>query len=68
MIVLNGTPRPDLEGGLSVRGLLDVLAVDGDARGVAVAVESEVVPRTRWATATVADGARVEVLGAVAGG
>ena len=37
-------------------------------RGVAVAVDAEVVPRGAWATFAVADGARVEVLIAVQGG
>jgi len=37
-------------------------------RGVAVAVDAEVVPRGEWETFAVADGARVEVLIAVQGG
>jgi sulfur carrier protein len=37
-------------------------------RGVAVAVDREVVPRSAWATTTLADGASVEVLVAAAGG
>ena len=39
-----------------------------DARGVAVAVDGEVVPRTVWDTFAIADGARVEVLTAMQGG
>jgi len=37
-------------------------------RGVAVAVDSEVIPRGEWDDFTVPDGARVEVLTAVQGG
>jgi sulfur carrier protein len=37
-------------------------------RGVAVAVDGEVVPRAAWVDAAVADGARIEVLTAVQGG
>ncbi len=39
-----------------------------DPRGVAVAVDGEVVRRADWATADLHDGARVEVLGAIGGG
>ncbi len=37
-------------------------------RGVAVAVDGEVVPRGSWPTTTLSDGARLEVLTAVQGG
>jgi sulfur carrier protein len=37
-------------------------------RGVAVAVDREVVPRSQWAEITVAEGASVEVVTAAAGG
>jgi sulfur carrier protein len=50
--------------------LLDVLAAAGlsDLRGLAVAVDGEVVPRSQWATVPVAEGQQVEVLRAVQGG
>ena len=49
--------------------VLDVLGALGlPQTGVAVAVDGEVVPRTRWAHEALADGARVEVLTAVQGG
>ena len=64
MIVLNGKPA---EGeGLTVAELLERLEVPH--RGVAVAVDAEVVPRGEWATHVVDDGARVEVVTAVQGG
>ena len=39
-----------------------------DARGVAVALDGEVVPRGEWATTEIRDGQQVEVLHAVQGG
>ena len=52
----------------TVADLLGRLAVPADARGVAVAVDAEVVPRGAWATTVVGDGAQVEVLTAIQGG
>ena len=66
-IPLNGEP-PELEPGTKVKGLLDALDVPGGARGVAVAVDAEVVPRGEWETTMLDDGARVEVLRAIQGG
>ena len=37
-------------------------------RGVAVAVDAEVVPRTQWDTHELQEGARIEVLRAIQGG
>jgi sulfur carrier protein len=65
MIVVNGEPS-DVAPGTTLRGLLAHL--DAPDRGVAVAVDAEVVPRGEWETFAVADGARVEVLIAVQGG
>jgi sulfur carrier protein len=39
-----------------------------DARGMAVALDGEVIPRGQWATTEVRDGQQVEVLHAVQGG
>jgi sulfur carrier protein len=65
VIRVNGEPREG--GGETVAQLLDALGLPSH-RGVAVAVDAEVVPRGAWDTVTVADGARVEVLTAVQGG
>ncbi len=65
MILVNGEPR-DLAPGTTVDELLAVL--EAPDRGVAVAVDAEVVPRGEWAATTIPDGARVEVLQAVQGG
>ncbi|MCW2985653.1 MAG: thiS [Conexibacter sp.] len=65
MITINGEPS-DVPIGVTVAALLEHL--DVPSRGVAVAVDAEVVPRGQWPTFAVADGARVEVLIAVQGG
>lgn len=49
--------------------LADVLAEQGTPeKGVAVALDGEVVPRAAWSRTEVADGARVEIMTAVQGG
>ena len=50
----------------SLRDALDALGAPG--AGVAVALDSEVVPRAAWARTPLAEGARIEVLTAVQGG
>ncbi len=69
MIVVNGEPAAELPAGITIADLIRrVAGVDPDGRGVAVAVDAVVVPRGAWTSTTVADGARVEVVGAVQGG
>ena len=51
---------------LSVQGLVEQLTEA--RRGVAVAVNGTVVPRSTWATVSLADGDAVEVLTAAQGG
>jgi sulfur carrier protein len=53
-ILVNGRAR-DLPSGTTVRGLLDALDVPGGERGVAIAVDAEVVPRGEWATRTLGE-------------
>ena len=65
MIIINGEPS-DVAPGATLSELLARLGAPD--RGVAVAVDAEVVPRGAWSTFAVADGARVEVLTAVQGG
>lgn len=67
MIVLNGEPREE-GAGAAVSELIDSLGLPGRPRGVAVAIDGEVVPRAAWETHTVPEGARVEVLTAMQGG
>ncbi len=65
MIHVNGEPT-DVAPDLTVAALLERLDVPD--RGVAVAVDAEVVPRGQWSTRVVEEGAHVEVVGAIQGG
>lgn len=63
--LVNGEWR-ELDDGATVADVVALVAAS--ARGVAVAIDREVVPRSAWTTAVVPDGARVEVVTAAAGG
>ncbi len=67
MIVLNGEVCED-GAGMAVAELVRGLGLGAQARGVAVAIDGEVVPRAAWATRAVPEGALVEVLTAMQGG
>jgi sulfur carrier protein len=66
-VTLNGRPH-DLPEGATVETAVLEAGVDGNGRGVAVAVDGEVVPRGQWAATALRDGQQVEVLRAVQGG
>ena len=66
-VVLNGS-EAELADGATVRAAVDSLDLPASGRGVAVAVDAEVVPRTQWETHELQDGARVEILRAIQGG
>jgi sulfur carrier protein len=66
-IELNGD-RIELRAGASVAELVEHTGAGGDRRGVAVAVDGEVVPRSAWQETLVSDGQKVEVVGAIQGG
>ncbi|MEP7363739.1 MAG: sulfur carrier protein ThiS [Acidobacteriota bacterium] len=63
-IVLNGEKRQVPEG-LSVAGLLAHFGITADR--VAVELELEIVPRTKWESSMVLSGAQVEVVHFVGG-
>jgi sulfur carrier protein len=67
VIFLNGCGS-DLRAGETLVGALARLGLSVNARGVAVAVDGEVVPRTAWETFVLPPDARVEVLTAMQGG
>lgn len=67
MIVLNGKDA-DVPAGETVATVLARLDLSPDARGVAVAVDGEVVPRAQWGSFALTEHARVEVLTAMQGG
>ena len=67
IVAVNGADT-ELADGATVAGVLAELDVPTSARGVAVAVQGEVVPRGEWVTTSLHDGDRVEVLSAIQGG
>ena len=54
--------------GATVAAIVGATGVGPASRGVAVALDGEVVRRADWATTVVRDGQRIEVLTAVQGG
>jgi sulfur carrier protein len=64
-VTVNGEARR-VPAGTTLAGL--VAAVTGLPAGVAAAVNGEVVPRSAWPAAVLADGDQVEVVTAVQGG
>jgi sulfur carrier protein len=66
-IELNGHGR-ELADGATVADAVAAAAGDPERRGIAVALEGEVVPRGRWAETALAEGHHVEVLEARQGG
>ena len=66
-VVLNGEGR-DLEDGATVRAAVTATGAPSEGRGVAVALDGEVVPRRRWDDVPLHEGQRVEVVRAVQGG
>jgi sulfur carrier protein len=67
VIRLNGEDS-DVRPGETVAAVLGRMQLSLDARGVAVAVDGEVVPRAQWSSFALAAHARVEVLTAMQGG
>jgi sulfur carrier protein len=64
-ITVNGDQR-DLAHGTTLESLLETLGVRRD--GTAVALNDDVVPRTRHAATVLRSGDRLEIIVAVAGG
>jgi sulfur carrier protein len=64
-LTINGADR-DVAGEPDVAALVTELT--GERRGVAVAVNGAVVPRSTWSSVRLRDGDRVEVLSAAQGG
>jgi sulfur carrier protein len=67
IVELNGRPE-SLPDGATVADAVKAVGVAGDPRGVAVAVDGEVVRRTEWGSTTLADRQAIEVVRAVQGG
>jgi sulfur carrier protein len=67
VITVNGDPT-EVPVGARIADVLDQLGVEPGRRGVAIAVDGEVVPRAEWDTTSLRDGVRVEVVQAIQGG
>ena len=66
-LTVNGDAR-DVPTGATIDGLLRAVGRDPDVPGVAVAVDDRVVRRADWATTTLLEGQRVELITAAQGG
>jgi thiazole synthase len=66
-IELNDEPL-ELDEGATLELAVRESGVAGETRGVAVALDGEVVPRAEWGSTALAEGQRVEVLAAIQGG
>jgi sulfur carrier protein len=67
IVELNGRTE-QLPEGATVADAVKVVGVDGEPRGIAVAVDGEVVRRGDWDNTTLEDRQAVEVVRAVQGG
>ncbi len=67
MLRLNGEPM-EVGVGATIADIVAALTDEDDPKGVAVAVDRCVVPRSEWATTPAQAGSLVEVVTAAAGG
>jgi sulfur carrier protein len=65
-VTVNGAPRALAGGERTIAALVAALALAG--KRVAVELNGEIVPKSRYAATPLADGDRVEIVGAVGGG
>jgi sulfur carrier protein len=66
-VLVNGEPR-ELTTGTTVAAVVASIPGTPEGRGVAVALDGEVIPRGRWQETELIDGAHVEIVVAVQGG
>ena len=66
-IEVNGE-QVELNEPATVAAVIERIGAGGDRRGVAVAVNGEVVPRSAWDQTPLSNGQRVEIVGAIQGG
>jgi sulfur carrier protein len=66
-IELNGRPA-ELPEGATVADAVTATGAESNGRGVAVAVDGDVVPRGEWSAIALRDGQAVEVVRAAQGG
>lgn len=68
MIVTINGERRQVAASATVASVIESMDVTPGARGVAVALDGEVVTRSRWSDTELADGARIEIVAAIGGG
>lgn len=66
-VTINGEPK-ELSVEAKVDEAISAAGHSGGTFGIAIALNGEVVPRSKWAETTLRDGDRVEVLVAAQGG
>lgn len=67
-IVVNGNAR-EVPQGATVAWLVEDTGSGGEGgRGVAVAVNADVVPRSAWAVTELLEGQKIEIVAAIQGG
>jgi len=67
IVTVNGELQ-ELAPGSTVATIVASLQIAPDARGVAVALDGEVVARSQWPRAEVRDGSLIEIVSAIQGG
>jgi len=67
IVTVNGERR-ELAPGATVATVVQALDVADDARGVAVALDGEVVARSSWSRALLHEGSLIEIVAAIQGG
>ena len=68
MIVTINGERRQVAASATVASVIESMDVTPGARGVAVALDGEVVTRSRWSDTELAEGARIEIVAAIGGG
>ncbi len=66
-LIVNGDPMM-VPSGSTIADVVVRLLGATDAKGIAVAVERDVVPRSAWVTTPARAGSRIEIVTAAAGG
>jgi sulfur carrier protein len=66
-VTINGERR-EVATSATVASVIESMDVTPGARGVAVALDGEVVTRSHWCDTELAEGARIEVVAAIGGG
>jgi sulfur carrier protein len=67
IVTINGERR-EIAAGATVANVVELLNVGPGGRGVAVALDGEVVSRSRWDEAELCEGTLIEVVAAIQGG